>query len=327
MAHNLFQNSMAFVGEAPWHGLGTRVPPSVSAAEMIKAAKLDWVVSKEPAPGARFLKERDSYDRYLLYRGKVGDEEEKVALGMVGRDYTPLQNEEAFAFFEPLIANGWANFHTAGALGDGERVWVLTRLKNQIIINGDDVVDRFVLLSNTHDGSGAVSIRFTPIRVVCQNTLNYAMKKSSGVLSVRHTKNVQGNLAKAQAEKLQQVITKVFEDAETLFGQMVLRGMKAQSVDKFLDLLFPRTEKQRKEDKQPERWSRIKYIIDDPKITPTKTKSTLWALYNAIIRDEDYRVSRENDSQRRLYRVWFGDGHDLKKKTLYAARKYLRMAA
>ena len=102
----------------------------------------------------------------------VDREKEAVALGLVSNRYVPLQNIEAFSFFEPFIHNGWAQFHTAGALGNGERVWVLAKLDGQIVIGKDDAIDRYLLLSNKHDGTGAVSIRFTPIRVVCQNTLN-----------------------------------------------------------------------------------------------------------------------------------------------------------
>lgn len=328
MAHNLHQDRMAYVGSVPWHGLGKQVPSTVTADEMCKAAGLDWPVKKLLAPGARLVDPRKNlYDRYLVLRDPIFPDKELVALGMVGAGYEPLQNTEAFAFFEPFVNNKYAQFHTAGALGNGEKVWVLAKLNNQIVIQEDDVVDRFVLLSNSHNGSGAVSVRFTPIRVVCQNTLNFAMRRSSGVIGIRHTRHVVRNLWKAQAQELKSIIEKVFADATTLFGEMALRTMTVENIDAFLEILFPRTENQRRQSKEPERWTRIRAILEDGNATPPKTKSTLWALYNAIIRDEDYRASRESSAEARLDRVWFGSGHDLKLQALAACRTQLKKAA
>ena len=327
MAHNLFRGRMAFVGDAPWHGLGQAVTSTVTSGEMCRAAGLDCKVTKEPAPGARIVNERRKlHDRYLIVRDAVGDEEEAVALGMVGSGYEPLQNSEAFSFFEPFIEGNYAQFHTAGALRNGERVWVLVKLNDRMVVADGDVVDRYLLLSNSHDGTGSVSIRFTPIRVVCQNTLNYAMKGGSSAIEVRHTRNIARHLAAAQVEELKRIIEKAFRDAETLFGKMVLTSLNAERTDAILEILFPRTKRQMKEKLEPERWGRIRHIPDDPAVTPPE-RSTLWALYNAITRDEDFRRSREASSEARLERVWFGNGHDLKVRALGVFRKQLHKAA
>jgi phage/plasmid-like protein (TIGR03299 family) len=328
MPHELFQNTMAYVGDEAWHGLGQRVPANVSAAAMVKAANLDWQVRKQPAPGARRIAgDPPIYDRYLVIRDRVGGEIDDVALALVGKSYEPLQNSEAFAFFAPFIDNKWAEFHTAGALRRGERVWVLARLVGDIVIGGDDTIERFLLLANSHDGSGAITVRFTPIRVVCQNTLNLAVRGGSGVISVRHTKHVAKHLADAQAEQMKRVIDKVFTGAEHLFGRMALHQMGAKETDRFLELLFPRTERQIKASTEPERWKRIKGILEDDRLTSPKTRGTLWALYNAVVRDEDYRRSRNEAADGRLDRIWFGSGNDLKLKALHAARQQMRVSA
>jgi phage/plasmid-like protein (TIGR03299 family) len=320
MPHNLSQGRMAFVGEAPWHGLGKRVPATVTASEMIEAAGLAWNVKVEPAPGARVIdRKREMYDRYLVIR-------DRTVLGLVGRRYVPLQNSEAFSFFEPFIRNGWATFHTAGPLGNGERVWVLAKLAGQITVRPGDNIDKFLLLSNTHDGTGAVAIRFTPIRVVCRNTLNWAEKGGASVISVRHTKNIGDNLKKAQATELKRIIDKVFADAETLFGNMAARQLRAESVDEFLELIFPRTDKQKRADQEPESWTRVRAVLNDRTVTLSATRNTLWDLYNAIARAEDFRNARQ-DASGRLERVWFGSGHDLKVKALNFARDQLQQAA
>ncbi len=239
---------MAVVGEEPWHGLGNPVSPNVSAAEMCREAGLDWTVEKLPAPGARIVDPKKTiYDRYLIYREPIAKkrENEKVALGMVGSGYEPLQNRDAFAFFTPFIDSRFAQYETAGALGNGERVWVQAKLREQILVAKDDVVDRYLLLSNSHNGAGAVTIRFTPIRVVCQNTLNLAIEDGGkSAISVRHTRHVDRNLARSQASELKLIIDKVFADAQNLFAAMALRSLKpAERID-ILEALFPRTKLQ-----------------------------------------------------------------------------------
>lgn len=103
--------------------------------------------------------------------------------------------------------------------------------------------------------------------------------------------------------------------------------MSAEDIDTLLEALFPRTPKQAREHAEPERWQRIKAILEDDSVTPRETKTSLWALYNAIVRDEDYRVSREASHEARLNRVWFGSGQDLKLKALAASRAVLKKAA
>lgn len=322
MAHNLFQDEMAYVAEPAWHRLGTPVPEDVSARQMIVASNLDWRVSKVPAPGARVDPEYAVYDRYLIMRDPVGPEREPVALALVGKQYEPLQNADAFEFFDPFIRSGWASFHTAGALGNGERVWVLAKLLGQLSIGRDDPIDRYLLLSNSHDGSSAVSVRFTSIRVVCQNTLNLAQRSGKAVVSIRHTPSVRVNLADAQMQKLRLVSEKVFSNANYLFNQMAKMKLKSPEVDGYLETLFPRTERQKAEMDEPIRWRRVKFLFDQHQ--PQRSAGTLWALYNAVTRDEDYRRPRRGLApDRRLARIWFGSGNDLKLRALRVARGLL----
>jgi phage/plasmid-like protein (TIGR03299 family) len=327
--HNLFKGKMAWVDEVPWHGLGTQVPADITAPEMIQAANLAWQVAVRPAPGARLLNRKpNTYDRYLIERDPVGREKGKVVLGFVRNRYVPLQNAEAFSFFEPFISNRWASFCSAGALGNGQRVWVQAQLSGDIVIGSRDVIKKFLLLSNSHNGSGAVKIFFTPVRVVCQNTLNFALREDSQgliVKSVRHTRKIAERLEEGQGDALKQVIDNVFTEAETLFGRMAAQNLGAEDTNRFLELLFPLTDKQKKANQEPERWMRIRAALDDEKITPTETRNTLWGLYNAVVWDEDYRSSREANQGARLERIWFGSGHDLKIRALNFAR--LQLAA
>src|SRR5262249_13090964 len=182
---------------------------------------------------------------------------------------------------------------SAGALGNGERVWVLAKLANSISVTDGDVIERHLLLSNSHDGRGAVGVRFTPIRVVCQNTLNFALKGGNAAVAIRHTKNVSSNLLREQADRLQLLTEKVYADARSLFQRMACRPINAAEAAGYLDSVFPRSQKQRQEQSNPVRWQRVQSILEDERVTPAETRSTLWALYNAVTRDEDYRASTE----------------------------------
>jgi phage/plasmid-like protein (TIGR03299 family) len=178
MAHNIcIQNgeaSMFYVDEVPWHGLGTKLEGPATAQEAISAAKLDWPVIKIPlyAGGDGERKHRVP-DRFAIVPAHRWGREDCPAFGIVGNDYTPLQNHEAFDFFDSIVGEKAAIYHTAGALGDGERIWILARLPTDIHVAGD-AVNKYLLLSNTHDGNNSVQAKFTPIRVVCENTLTMA---------------------------------------------------------------------------------------------------------------------------------------------------------
>ena len=330
MAHDLFQNTMAYVGSIPgetppWHGLGKIVPPDVTAEEMIVAANLDWAVWKQPAPGAQLRTPNPkTYDRYLVMRQPVGpDEQCPVALGMVTSAYEPVQNRDAFAFFEPFIRNRWASFNTAGALGNGERIWVLARLAGDIEIGPDDIVQRYLLLSTSHHGKGAVSVRFTPIRVVCQNTLCLAKRDGTGARKIPHTPYVHARLRKAQADKLRNISEEVFADATKLFRAMADRRMQAPDMFAYLDRVFPRTRLQEEANRNPDSWTKVLRVLEDERVTPRRTRDSLWGLYNAVVRYEDYRPSVECLEESRLSRVLFGRGRTLKLHALNAAKALL----
>lgn len=320
MAHDLLHERMAFVGEVPWHGLGKQVPPEVSSAEMIKAAGLDWRVAKRPAPGARLVdKRKEKYDRYAIWRDPTGEEKGAALLGLVGASYTPVQNEAAFEFFEPFIDLRLARFETAGALGNGERIWVLAKLKGIIVVGADDVVDKYLLLSNSHDGKGAITIRFTPIRVVCRNTLTMALKDGNSAIKVSHRPNVEKRLLAEEAKTLHKLIDVEFDRAQAIFHQLAQKRISEQIIQLYFGKLHPRESGSSTGKAEPERWQRIRTVLEDGRITPSATRGTMWALYNAAVREEDYRVTREGDADRRLERVWFGAGASLKLRALEIA--------
>ncbi len=289
---------------------------------MLQAANLNWTVEKVPASGARIVKHRhgkDIYDRLFIERECVKEERVRPVLGVVGAQYELLQNDEAFAFFDPFLEPGHARYETAGALGNGERVWVQVRVGDPIIVKDDDLVDKFILLSNSHDGRGALSLRFTPTRVVCQNTLNLALEGGEHVVNLRHSQHMRDRLADQQVEYLLRVVGDTFNRAAEQFKKLANTGATADRRSKFLTALFPRTKEQEKRDEMPRWWNAIDEILDNLAVTPAATRGTMWGLYNAVTRAEDYRKTTEAMPDSRLERVWFGRGAEKKIKALETA--------
>lgn len=180
--------SMFYVRETPWHGLGTKVMTAPGSREALQTAGLNWEVMQEPVyTGAGELVDG--------YKANVRDSDRK-ALGVVTDRYKVVQNHEAFAFTDALLGEG-VRYETAGSLQGGRKVWLLAHMPHEYIISGERI-SPYLLFSNTHDGSGAVKVALTPIRVVCQNTLNLALSGAKRSWSMMHTGDIQGKIQEAR---------------------------------------------------------------------------------------------------------------------------------
>ena len=186
MAANV--ESMFYTRKAPWHGLGVRVEEAPESKEALIQAGLDWKVEQTDVYAA-------SGERILGYKANIRDIDRSV-LGIVGDRYKIVQNEEAFAFTDGLLGEG-VKYETAGSLAGGKIVWMLAKLPEKYIISGD-AIEPYLVFCNSHDGSGAIRVAMTPVRVVCQNTLNLALKGASRVWSARHTGNVMSRMDEAR---------------------------------------------------------------------------------------------------------------------------------
>jgi len=195
MSHNLYRNTLAFTGQRPWHKLGVQFDQAFSSAEAIAAAHLDYPVSKEQlhrlrpdlGPGMT-----EPIEAWATINGHTQD-----VLGVVGDVYEVLQNHEAFDFFDILLKESGGRLQTAGAIGKGEKVWMLAKLPDVFYPLAGDGVEKYLLGTTSHDGTTKTEVRFTDIRVVCQNTFNLAMQGSRGVISIRHTSNMRQKLEMA----------------------------------------------------------------------------------------------------------------------------------
>ena len=171
-------------------------------------------------------------DKYAVARENSLD-----VLGVVGSSYTPVQNREAFAFFDPVVGKQAAVYHTAGALGKGERVWILAKLPDSIRVVGDDITDKFLLLTNSHDGTSSLQVKFTPVRVVCQNTLSLAINQGGAGIKISHHTDIHQRLK--AAEKMLGIVRHQFDELADTFREMVQVPMNSNRLEKYLEYVYP----------------------------------------------------------------------------------------
>ena len=186
MAANV--ENMFYVRETPWHGLGTRVNEALNSKEALTAAGLNWNVVQEPIY-------TETEELIEGYKANVRDTDRQV-LGVVTDRYKIVQNQEAFAFTDELLGEG-VRYETAGSLQGGRKIWLLAHLPHEYIISGERI-SPYLVFFNSHDGSGAIKAAITPIRVVCQNTLNLALSTAKRSWSMIHTGDISGKIEEAK---------------------------------------------------------------------------------------------------------------------------------
>lgn len=219
--------TMFSVREKPWHGLGTIVMEAPTSADALRLAGLDWDVVQEPI----YTK---SNEQVKGYKANVRDCDRKV-LGVVSDRYKVVQNADAFSFTDELLGKG-VRYETAGSLQEGRKVWLLARLPQEYIIAGERI-SPYLVFSNTHDGSGSVKVAVTPVRVVCNNTLNLALSTADRSFSMIHTGKIQDKIQEAKdtlfmAEKYMDCLGSEFE-------QLRRQKVTDAQVKEFIELLLP----------------------------------------------------------------------------------------
>ncbi len=219
--------TMFYTRTAPWHGLGTRVEDAPGSKEALEAAGLNWQVIQ---------KEICTQDGRIIpgFRANIRDQDQRV-LGVVTNRYKVVQNEEAFAFTDQLLGEG-VTYETAGSLQDGRRTWILARLPQRYIISGDEITPYLVFM-NSHDGTGAIKAAMTPVRVVCQNTLNLALATAKRSWSTNHTGDIRGKLKDAEQTLL--YAGHYMKELGKAIDQLNQIRLSDQRVYEYIDELFP----------------------------------------------------------------------------------------
>ena len=226
MAANV--ESMFYVREKPWHGLGTMVAEAPDSATALRLAGLDWnVVQKDIMT--------EGGDGIIPgFKANVRDTDGSV-LGIVTDRYRVVQNAEAFSFTDELLGEG-VRYETAGSFQGGRRAWVLARLPHQYIINGEEI-SPYLVFMNAHDGSGAIKAAMTPVRVVCQNTLNLALSTAKRSWSFNHTGDISGKLAEARDTLL--YAGQYMAELGKTFGKLGQIRLSDGRVTEFISTLIP----------------------------------------------------------------------------------------
>ena len=222
--------TMFYTRQKPWHGLGIRVEEAPDSKEALSLAGLDWRVIQKPIW-------TETGQKICGFKANVRDRDNQI-LGVVTDRYRVVQNEEAFAFTDELLGEG-VTYETAGSLQAGRRTWILARLPQRYIISGDEIIPYLVFM-NSHDGTGAVKAAMTPIRVVCQNTLNLALTSAKRSWSAAHTGDMRYKLEDAR-NTLLYAERYMIELGKTIDSLNQIR-LSDQQVYKYIDMLFPEAE-------------------------------------------------------------------------------------
>lgn len=346
--------SMFSVKLTPWHGKGAVLQEHPTSAQAIKAAGLDWPVEQRhvywgkpqgdvimpiQVPNRKALVRVKYPDPALCDDTQIGVPEEDL-LSIVSDAYKPLQNTEAFAFFDPLVQSGDLVYETAGSLFGGRKIWVLARyLRKQIKIMGNDEVRPYVLLVNGHDGVTGIMVQPTPVRVVCNNTL-MASQSCGMQINFKHVGDVAAEIEKAK-EVLESMRTS-FDEMELVWSNMAETHVTPTEVDWLIHSVCCPKEWQNQVTDQPDE----NEIETQGEITPRKitrvqamekrilelmivgqgasaeTKGTVWGVYNAMIEFADYYMGARS-KDRANYEL-FGDGARFKETALAVCKDYMQ---
>ena len=289
--------TMFYVGETPWHGLGEKLESAPTVRDAILQSGLDWEVG---------LKDLFTADGQQVPARATIRSTDNTVLGVVGPRYVPLQNKDAFDWFEPFVESGEASLHTAGSLQEGKKIWVLAQINrdNSEIVRGDEVA-KFLMLSNSHDGTTAIRVGFTPIRIVCANTLAMAHSASaSKLIRVRHTQSSRINLDRLR--EIMDTINGQFEATAEQFRFLASRNFNAADVRKYVKTVLgvERVIDADLPTRTKNTMDKIFELIDNERQSLPGVRGTYWAAYNGVNEYFNYHQGRNNDN--RMNSLWFG---------------------
>ena len=272
MAHeveNIFYVSNEENGRfVPWHGLGTAVSEAPTSAEAIRLAGLDWRVEPKPIY-------TDNQIEIPGYKANTRDSDGRV-LGIVSNRYQVVQNTEAFDFTDSLIGEG-CRYETAGSLKNGAKIFLLAKMPERTIL--DDAVDPYICFTNSHNGTGAIQVCMTPIRVVCQNTLNLALDNASRKWSTKHVGNMHSKLAESRYTL--KLANDYMDNLAITADQLAHTTLTDNQIGKFLDELFPINDEDSDRKKNNIKEAREQFMVCMFAPDILKFKNTGWGLVNA----------------------------------------------
>jgi phage/plasmid-like protein (TIGR03299 family) len=309
------KRAFMFYGEEPWHRLGQKLEAPATAEEAIAASGLDYEIS---------LTDVATVDGMMVPKTKaVVRYDNQTVLGTVSDRYCVVQNRQAFGFLDAVVADGGLRYHTAGALGRGEKIFLLAKLPGHLRVKQtEDIVEKYLLLSNSHDGSSALRVLFTPVRVVCQNTLSMALRQGSDQgVSIRHNGDLTAKIRDTQ--RVLGLATKFYDDAQAKIDRLASVSPTSGQLDQYFKVLYPDPLKddnckarQTRERLQELFGSGIGHDMSG-------IKGSWWVAYNAVTEMLDHRTYRgRSEAERatnRLQAIWWGTAAKVKAQAWEAA--------
>jgi len=312
MAHNIeFVNGkaqMAYAGDTPWHGLGVKVPTDLTPIQMLEAAGLDWTVSKAPAY-AMVGGEPVSIGQSALVRSS-----DNSILDVVSDDWNPVQNEEAFDFFNEFVGAGDMEMHTAGSLQEGKIVWGLAKIKESFELFKGDKIDSYLLFSNFHKYGHSTDVRFTPIRVVCNNTLTLSLNsKVERMAKISHRKVFEPTAVKEMLGIATDKLAK-YKDMASFLGS---KKAKEENIVEYFTRIFPVSGSNETKKKEVSKSAQLALDILHTQPGAEYAEGTWWQPFNAVTFLTDHLAGRSADT--RLTSAWYGYNKGVKTKALELA--------
>ena len=319
MAHELEmingEAQMAYVGDVPWHGLGTKVDRELTPDQFQKVAGLDWTVEKQPLVTATGIPIKN---KEALVRSS-----DNSILDVVGTGWNPVQNSEAFEFFHDYVMAGDMEMHTAGSLKDGQMVWALAKTKESFELFNGDQTDNYFLFTNPHQFGKSINIRMTPIRVVCNNTLTLSLSQDTDkMVTVNHRKAFDPDMVKEQMgiahEKMEQ-----YKSMASFLGSKPATG---DNVIQYFNEVFGAPAKEKEDGVLPFTSRNAKIAMENLQTQPGANfaEGSWWQAFNSVTYMTDHLQGREGDS--RLQSAWYGRNRKVKLNALDKALEYAEAA-
>jgi len=311
MAHELEvvngKAKMVYAGAVPWHGLGKQISPDLTPEQVLAEAGLDWEVSKVPA-FANIAGKQTAVGWSALVRS-----EDNKVLDVVSDDWNPVQNQEAFEFFNDFIAEGDMEMHTAGSLRGGQIVWALAKVKDSFELFGGDRVDSYLHFTNFHKYGCSTDVRFTPIRVVCNNTLTLSLNtKVERMVKISHRREFDGDNVKLMLGVAQEKLSKYKEMAKFL-------GAKRYTADSMVDYfksVFPVSGPENSK-KEISKSAKTALGVVETQPGAEFARGSFWQLFNTVTFFTDHLAGKTADT--RLQSSWYGSNKVLKTRALETA--------
>tara|TARA_R110000803_G_scaffold119177_2_gene187460 strand:- start:7472 stop:8416 length:945 start_codon:yes stop_codon:yes gene_type:complete len=314
MAHNV--ETMAYAGEVPWHGLGTKVIDDLTPDQMLTKAGLDWTVSSQPM----YYRDAENNEIEIPKRKVLVRDSDQTILSTIGDGWKPLQNSEAFEFFNEFVMAGDMKMHTAGSLSNGRMVWGLAKLKDGFTVTNGDDVEGYLLFSNPHKYATSIEVRFTPIRVVCNNTLTYAL--SSNIDTAARMNHRQVFDADSVKETLG-LATDFMQDYADVSRFLSSKNYTKDSIVDYYNQVFPIAgANKRSKDMSRNAETALETVNTQP--GAKLSEGSWWSAFNSVTYLIDHELGVSQDT--RLQSAWFGKGRQKKVSALEKAKQFAEAA-